>query len=94
MIGKEDIDKLADLARIEIPLEEKDSFVHDIDAILNYVGQVNTVSGISHEPDQNPTHRNIMREDEAPHESGIYTDAILQGAPEKDGKYIKVKKIL
>jgi Asp-tRNA(Asn)/Glu-tRNA(Gln) amidotransferase C subunit len=35
-----------------------------------------------------------MRGDEEFHESGIYTEKILEQAPAKEGGYIKVKKIL
>ena len=37
---------------------------------------------------------NITREDEKPHKSGVYTKKILSEAPEREGDYIKVKKIL
>ena len=35
-----------------------------------------------------------MREDDNPHAGGIYTEAVLNEAPEREGDYIKVKKIL
>jgi hypothetical protein len=35
-----------------------------------------------------------MREDGEPHESGIYTQKILEQAPAREKDYIKVKKIL
>ena len=37
---------------------------------------------------------NVMREDVNPHESGLYTEKILEQAPTREGNYIKVKKIL
>lgn len=37
---------------------------------------------------------NVMREDTEPHESGIYTEKLLSAAPQREGQYIKVKKIL
>ena len=44
--------------------------------------------------DKNNTMRNVMREDANPHESGIYTEKMLEQAPAREGNYIKVKKIL
>ena len=38
--------------------------------------------------------RNVLREDSKPHETGIYTDKLLEQAPNKGNNYIKVKKIL
>lgn len=37
---------------------------------------------------------NVMREDGEPHESGLYTEKLLSAAPQREGQYIKVKKIL
>jgi Asp-tRNA(Asn)/Glu-tRNA(Gln) amidotransferase C subunit len=39
-------------------------------------------------------HRNAFREDENPHETGKYTESIIKNAPEKEGNYVKVRKIL
>jgi Asp-tRNA(Asn)/Glu-tRNA(Gln) amidotransferase C subunit len=35
-----------------------------------------------------------MRDDNGAHESGEYSKEILEQAPNKEGNYIKVKKIL
>jgi len=35
-----------------------------------------------------------MREDESPHESGLYTDDIVAQFPDKKDNYLKVKKIM
>ena len=83
MIKKEDIKKLAELARIEVNEKETKSLAKDIEAILEYVKQVRDVSVV-----------NVFREDANSHESGIYTDALLSAVPERDGQYVKVKKIL
>lgn len=93
MITKEEIKHLADLARIEAPENELDRLTSQIDSILNYVGQINkAVSGeIKKEAGDL---RNIMRSDMVTVEPGEYTEAILANAPQKEGKYFKVKKIL
>ncbi len=38
--------------------------------------------------------RNVMREDGEPHESGIFTEALLKSAPKSDRGSVEVKKIL
>ena len=35
-----------------------------------------------------------MREDSNPHEPGVYTEDLLNLAPERAGQYVKVQKIL
>lgn len=87
--------KLADLARIRISPEEAASLSHEFEGILNYVGEVKAVATASLEksPADFPV-RNVLREDGLGHESGIHTEALLAAAPEREGNYFKVKKIL
>lgn len=92
MIGKKDIEKLATLARINIADKEIDSLTGEMDSILEYVKQIEEVSG--GELGEVSQLSNVMRDDGEPHESGIYTKDILEQAPETEGGYIKVKKIL
>ena len=95
-ISDKDIEKLGDLARIKLSEEEKETLKIDIEAILGYVSQIKEVSSdIERDMSgKNETLINVMREDENPHESGLYTEKILENAPEREGDYIKVKKIL
>ena len=103
MISKEEIKKLADLARIEMKDEEVESLRSEMDAILDYVkliqqfhsdesfpkGKVEEGSDI----EVGQLH-NIMREDENPTESGTYNKELIAEFPKKEGDYLKVKKIL
>jgi len=94
-MDKEKVLNLAKLARVELGDEEAESLSHDFDAILNYVGEVGSVKVLPLVSDsQGETLRNIMREDGEPHELGLYTEKLLAQAPEREGDYIKVKKIL
>ena len=87
--------KLSDLARIRISPEEADHLSQEFDSILKYVGEVKGAapSNEGKKPEDFPV-RNVMREDSAGHESGIYSEALLAAAPAQGGNYIKVKKIL
>jgi aspartyl-tRNA(Asn)/glutamyl-tRNA(Gln) amidotransferase subunit C len=95
MITKEDIQNLADLARIEVGQEEIERFRSSIEDILGYISEVRTVSGeeVSNTLESG-TLRNVFREDTVPHEAGQYTEGVLANAPDKDLGYVKVKKIL
>lgn len=92
MITKEDIKKLADLSRIEISDGEAESLTPEIDSILGYVSKIKDAVG---DIEKNvPKHHNIMREDVSTNEGGQYTEVLLDSAPEREGEYVKVKKIL
>jgi aspartyl-tRNA(Asn)/glutamyl-tRNA(Gln) amidotransferase subunit C len=94
MISKEEIKRLADLARIEIADSEIQNLSQEMDAILDYVGQVKSITG--KEPsgvDVGPVY-NVMREDENPTAPGAYHRELIAEFPNKDGDYLKVKKIL
>ena len=88
-----DIEKLAELARIEMSQEEKTKILNDMDSILEFVNQIQEAKVDITEREAGEV-RNIMREDENPHESGIYTESILGEAPKVRDNYIEVKKIL
>ena len=91
-ITSKDIKNLASLARIEISEEEAERLTPEIDSILGYVGQIkNVVGNIKKEV---PKLHNVMREDVSTNTSRQYTDDILNDAPDREGDYIKVKKIL
>lgn len=99
-IDDKEIKKLADLARIKLSDEEKEEFKIDIESILGYVSEIREISSdISAKKDcpflqKRTVLFNVMREDGEPHESGLYTEKILDEAPDRDGEYFKVKKIL
>lgn len=94
MISLKEIEKLADLSRVALAPEEKESLRKEMDSILGYVEQVQKVSAGLGSEKKAGSFRNVMREDGNPHESGIYTEALLSVAPQREGNYIKVKKIL
>lgn len=93
MISKQDIEKLAILSRLALTDTEKDSFSNEIDAILGYVGQINTASATLSD-EVSYTLVNVLREDTEVNETGACTEDLLSSAPEREGNYVKVKKIL
>jgi len=93
MIEKKDVEKLAELSRVEVSEDEKVVFIKDLDAILGYVSEVQEVVTGEVEPEAGRL-RNVMREDEGPHKSGEFTKEIMEEMPETKDGYLKVKKIL
>ncbi len=83
---------LASMARLEVSDEELARLEKELPAILSFV---ETVQKVSVQDDIGDTsHRNVMRADENPHESGIFTEVLLNAAPARDGNYVVVKQVL
>jgi aspartyl-tRNA(Asn)/glutamyl-tRNA(Gln) amidotransferase subunit C len=93
MITKQDIEKLAELARLKLTEAEAEKMQTDIGSILLYVDQLKEV----HETTATTivgSNRNVMREDIPQNAGGSYTRALVDSAPAHDGDFVKVKKIL
>ncbi|MDB5254038.1 MAG: glutamyl-tRNA(Gln) and/or aspartyl-tRNA(Asn) amidotransferase subunit [Parcubacteria group bacterium] len=92
-MDKDKVIALAKLARIDVSDTEAESLAHEFEGILGYVAEVKkAVSGDDEK--EKPALRNVLREDVSPHESGLYTEAILKQAPQREGEFVAVKKIL
>lgn len=92
MITKQEVLHLASLARIKLLPNEAEDFAKEIDSILDYVGQIKEVSGDLKK--EKPLLRNVMRDDIVVHKPGEFSEKILSNAPQREGNYFKVKKIL
>lgn len=88
-----DVEKLAELARLAIPQEEKESFLRDLNSILGYINQIEEIS-----VDSNKIPKfdlvNVMREDVVQNETGTYTNRLINEMPEHKDGFLKVKQIL
>jgi len=92
MADKVDISALAKLARLEVSDEEMRKLEKEIPAILEFV---ETIQKANTGKEANaPSLRNVMRADENPHESGKYTEKLLEAAPARDGDRIAVKQVI
>ena len=87
-----DIAALAKLARLEVSEEERLRLSKEIPEILSFVEAIQKadISGVS----AGHGLHNVMREDTNPHESGIYTDRLIDAAPEKKNNKIVVKQVI
>jgi aspartyl-tRNA(Asn)/glutamyl-tRNA(Gln) amidotransferase subunit C len=96
-MNKEEIKKIADLARLEITDEESEKFASEIDSILQYIDQIKSADisdDAAESRIENAGVRNVMREDENPHDVSENTEALIKEAPDSQDDLIKVKKIL
>lgn len=93
IIDREQVRKVARLARLEISSDEEEQFASKLSSILEYFEQLSELD-TSEVP---PTTRaidisNITRSDELIPEAS--REAILQSAPDQDGDFFKVPQIL
>ncbi len=93
MLDREQVHKVAHLARLELTPEEEEQFTTQLASILDYFEQLSELD-VSDVP---PTTRaidvsNVTRADDLQPYSD--REAILQSAPEQEGEFFKVPKIL
>jgi aspartyl-tRNA(Asn)/glutamyl-tRNA(Gln) amidotransferase subunit C len=89
---QEELQNLASLCRIDMDENELEVIGGDIASILSYVEHISEASTGDHTPEAG-VHRNVMREDVYPTESGTYTDDILKAAPSTENGFISVKNM-
>ncbi len=86
-----DIENLAELAKIELSDAEKKTLLKDLDSILAYVKQIESVEVEDVLPEYNL--KNVWREDKE--KSDIFSrDLIIDQFPNSQDGFLKVKKIL
>lgn len=87
-----DVKALAALARLEVSEAELQTLKKQIPDILAFVRAIEEVS--ADVPKTDPEHRNIMRADENPHESGIYTERLVKAMPKSRNNQLVVKQVI
>ena len=93
MLSKEEVLKLAQLARIELSDIEVEKFQKQLSAVLDYVEELKKVeTGGLEETSQVTGLINVQREDRV--EMAENHEAIFKNAPEMKDGYFKVKAIL
>jgi aspartyl-tRNA(Asn)/glutamyl-tRNA(Gln) amidotransferase subunit C len=92
-ITREEVEKVALLARLELTGEEKDIFTGQMDAILAYVDKLNELdtSGVIPTAHAVPM-ENAFRDDEARPSIGVVS--ALANAPERAEGFYRVPKVI
>lgn len=88
----EEIKKLGFLARIDVSSDEAERLAGDMNNILGFLKQIESVDTSNVQPVHHFS--NVVREDENPYTPGEFSEDILHEAPETQDGFIKVKKIL
>ena len=93
-LTREDVLKLAQLARIELEEDEIDKFVQEFSAILQYVEQLQSVDVDGLEPTSQVTGlKNVMRSDKIV-DYGYKAEKLLENVPQVENDQIKVKRMV
>jgi aspartyl-tRNA(Asn)/glutamyl-tRNA(Gln) amidotransferase subunit C len=93
-LTREDVLKLARLARISLSDAEVEEFSDELSAILQYVEQLSAVDVAGLEPTNQVTGlTNVMRTDEVVH-YGYEPQDLLQNVPAVQGNQLKVKRMI
>jgi aspartyl-tRNA(Asn)/glutamyl-tRNA(Gln) amidotransferase subunit C len=92
-VSLKDVEHIARLARLEFSEAEKETFTHQLNAILAYVEQLNKLDTTAVEPLSHVIDfQNVFREDVA--RPGLTPSEALRNAPAKTEKFFKVPKVI
>ena len=92
-VTRKDVEHIAELARLTFKDEELESFTHQLNDILAYMEQLNEVDTENVEPLSYPIEdSNVFREDIC--KPSIDREQALKNAPEQDGEFFKVPKVI
>ena len=95
MLSREEVQHIAKLARLGLTAKEIKKFQRELSLILDYFEKLKEVDVSKIEP---TTHsilvKNIMRNDEPKSESIETRNKLIESAPDKKERFVKVKSIL
>ncbi len=92
-ITKEEVKRVATLARLELSPEEEDLLTHQLDKIFQYMEKLEQLDTTTVEPlTQVGEITNAFREDRVVNRPA--TDSLLSNAPARKQNFIKVPKII
>jgi aspartyl-tRNA(Asn)/glutamyl-tRNA(Gln) amidotransferase subunit C len=92
-ISLDDVKKVAKLARLALPEQKLQTLTEQLEPILDYVAKIGQVDMAGVEPMAHALPlSNVFREDVAT--KGMELEKVLQNAPETDGPFFKVPKVI
>lgn len=93
-LTRDDVLRLAQLARISLTDDEADAFAGELSAILGYVEQLSSVDTTGLTPTNQVTGlTNVMRPDEVLH-YGYEPAELLHNVPAVEQQHVKVKRMI
>jgi aspartyl-tRNA(Asn)/glutamyl-tRNA(Gln) amidotransferase subunit C len=90
---REDVAHLATLARIDLSEAELAKLPDELSSIVSYVSAISDIAGEESQP-QLSARFNVFRVDKVTNAANEHTEALLAELPNRDGRFMKVKKIL
>lgn len=92
-VTKQDVEKIAALAKIKLDESEKERLVAQLDEILKYVDKINELD-LTDIPESHGIAdlKNVMREDRV--ESWLAQEEALMNAPARHGGFFSVPKVI
>ncbi len=92
-VTKDEVEKIAKLAKLKFSDKELEDFTPQINEILGYMEKLNELDTEKVEPLSHPVEqKNVFREDKL--KSSITTEEALKNAPSKDEHHFKVPKVI
>jgi aspartyl-tRNA(Asn)/glutamyl-tRNA(Gln) amidotransferase subunit C len=92
-ISKQEVERVAKLARLEITEVEKDAFSRQLSSILTYIEELKSWDTAGIEPTATVLEQtNVLREDQA--RPSLPVEQALLNAPDSDGGFFRVPRIL
>ena len=92
-ISKEDVDKIARLAKLELSKEEREKYASQLDNIIGYIEKLNEVDTTDVEPLAHVNDIiNVWREDNS--RSSLSEEEVFKNSPKHDKEFFLVPKVL
>ena len=97
-VALQDVERVAELARLNLTSEEKEGMLHDLNAILDYAAQLNELNTDSVAPLaqvgelEGAGGETSVREDSV--RSSLDRSLVMQEAPETNQVFFKVPKVI
>jgi aspartyl-tRNA(Asn)/glutamyl-tRNA(Gln) amidotransferase subunit C len=92
-ISIQEVEKIADLARLFLTDDEKKQLSKELNVILEYMDTLNELNTSNIKPLSHPLDLvNVFREDQLG--ESLSTEDALKNAPDKTDKYFKVPKVI
>lgn len=99
-VSEKDVAYVADLANLELTADERTRMVHDLNSILEHIDRLNQLDTTDVEPmaqvfaasAERGGNVSAMREDEL--RPSLPHDEAMRNAPQTDGTYFRVPKVI
>lgn len=95
MISQKEVKHIAKLSRLGLDASEIKKMENDLSSILDYIEKLKEVNVSKVEPTSHSIQiENVMREDEAKKQKPETVNKLVEMAPERKERYVKVKSVL